>query len=281
MAFHGSTPHPFRTTPAIPSRGRYALVALLVTVLVGWTQIPGGIIELGRKGKKAKGSKTEVIVQSDRFQKIHDPNEPVVVILEALRQDIDNHPNWEATIVIDQSDPNRNAIEVVRESNKKDPRNMRISENDKNFRRTGTEYSKPRPKAEYQEVDAIDPNAGGHVRIDFVLDDASTPYVQVNVDANNNTAKDVNDKLKGKLKGQGFKVNCSKSGICKVMKPSRKFRKILFTHTNTGVNRSATGMEGDEGEIPTLSEWGLLALVFLLGAAGMYLLRRTRLRVRA
>jgi hypothetical protein len=229
-----------------------------------------------------------VIVQNDQFEQDHndtdcDPNVPLVSdkILECLRDKINESTQWEATTYNDSSDTNRNAIKVLRQSNKKEPIKLKIDETDENFWRTGTEYlGRSRPLAEYQEVDAIDPNAGGHVRIDFVLDDANTIFVQVDVDANS-TAKKVNDELKEKLKGEDFKVHCSQSGICKVMKPPRKFRKILFTHTNPGVSRSATGMEGEVAETPTLSEWGLLALVLLLGTAGLYLLRRTRLRARA
>ena len=64
--------------------GRQAFVSLLVLAVFAWGMVPGGIIELGRKGKKAKGSSTKIFVEGCEYEIVHVAGDPVESIAASM-----------------------------------------------------------------------------------------------------------------------------------------------------------------------------------------------------
>jgi hypothetical protein len=132
-----------------------------------------------------------------------------------------------------------------------------------------------------QGVDAVAQN--GEIRVDISTD--TGPDVHVVVTTSGKTASQVNADIVSALVGNGFAVTGPASGPFTVSHPSKTFFRVAWFSTDTGVTVSGVGfvwtvsppqppVGGGAGGAPTLSEWGLAALVVLLGAAALIILAR-------
>lgn len=260
--------------------GRRAVAALSVALFTSWMLAPAGIIELGRKGKKPKGSFTQIVVEGTSFIRVHDPNDTADGILEDLRGQIDLKPRYNATTVNDTSDPNRNAIKVTLDGSGEDPLRIALYENDEYFQRTGLTFAQPSFIRQFTFLGVDDPNGtgGDYVRLDVTTTNGVKSSVVTTAGKN---AVQVNAELRAQLEGHGFSVTewIGNEGIVEfsVNTSGEEFLKVLYTHTDPGVTRSKlVGQRPVRYIIPTLSGWGLALLAVLMAAAAAFVLRRRR-----
>jgi hypothetical protein len=276
-------------------------------VLVGltaWVLAPAGIIELGKKGQKAKGSWTTVYVENHLgscfYVESHFPNEPASTILLRLKDCINGAPatctvtgpaecnslvtGW---FVARIEFPNRLSVDW---RNGGPPLKLGIYENDEDFTAAAAEMElrggKPIDWFSFPEVTSA--NYDG--TIDLVATLVNRTDITATVDTNSaGNLVQLNDDIETELIAK-FETDPNVKGFDVVRDPDAKtftvvsnqgprIRRVYLSHTDTGIAISDLTVElVGGGNIPTLSQWGLLVLVLLLVTSAILALRRRRLR---
>jgi hypothetical protein len=290
---------------------RQAFVSLLVFAVLAGGTVPGGIIELGRKGQKAKGSSTRIFVEGCEYQIVHTAgtlaedilgqmitcmNSPVPACLQSthavcLSQDLQAEHCDTAACPIDPNTLNRNAVEILKLIAPSFPievDRLRLIEDDPNFDLGGVEFpvSNKHKTFRLNKISAIDPNdltAEVRLRIILFSNDFSIPDVVVPTFGQ--TSTDVNKDLKDELVTRGFNVaDAAFTLTVTATSPTQEFQKVQFSSTNSLVELSDIEMPVPIGgfgpggpiprRVPTLNEWALAALILMLMASAIGLIRR-------
>jgi len=255
------------------------LISLICLVASSPALATKGIIELGIAGQAAKLSTFQVFVDGQMFTEgSHLVGESSTSIAEKVRANIDASPAYVATI----PDPNHpTAIEVLKVSSG-DLTSLEVFIDDPNIGGAFVESSdSPGLSATVRGVDGI---AGdGNFELDITVVCTGMPpelFTQV-VSTSGKTRDGVNAAMVAALKGNGFSVVGPANGPWKLTHTDGRIRKTQMRRTDTGIH--VTGVQQDTSStatssIPTLSEWGSIALMVLLGGVAVTLLRRRAAR---
>jgi hypothetical protein len=259
-----------------PGRGILALLAavlLLGGAAVGESR--AGIIELGLKGQKSTGSTFRVTIDGQDFDpNSHFATEDVALIAEDVRAKIDASPLYIATI----PDPNNpTLITVVRELGVT-PVALSVFIQDGGIGGTFVDQGgSPGTSATLNGVDAVAGNGNFEVDITYVCE-GMPPTVDTQIVSTAGKSRDeVNAAMVAALTANGFTVTGPANGPYTITQPTSHIQRIEMKRTDTGITVSGVGVMSTasaSAAIPTLSEWGLVALALLLGAVAVPLIRR-------
>ncbi len=261
--------------------GGKLLAALLVLLLCGAPAF-SGIIELGRAGQKAKGSKTKMAVAGKKHTVGHAPNQDVEDILQDFI-DFYNSQGFSASVYNDPNDPNINAMEIT-DPNGADVEPMSVDEDDENIHPTGTHYSPPLFNPNLLIVatpNAIAGDGNFQIRIAFQGGPVNTYTVTTAGKSLQQVVNEMVNLLNADVSASTRNVSGFGTGAVFDIRPRdcEVFDGVRTDHTDTGISVSGTGIFDEPipptaGVIPTLGEWGLITLASLLAGAGVHVLRK-------
>lgn len=275
-------------------RWRGALVSAVLVGLAAWVLAPAGIIELGKKGQKSKKSLFLVSVDGEDFAISPPAGTDATVILDALIADINLDADFSAVRVVDP-DPLYNAMEVVITANGSDPDSLDVLADDTGIQDVSIENgdvnrpSQP-PVFRFWGLRNVQGNSGGNVTMSITTlpvaskgDPNAVVLSTASVSTVGKTAEDVNDDLVQALRGQGFQVQAAGKDRTYdvqtyiVHKADHFVLSVSWDTTDDGAWPNAVAQPPSmRNPIPTLTEWGMVALVALLAASALLVLRRRR-----
>lgn len=260
-------------TPQRRPRRQWACAAasVLLVMLAGGSPTLAGLIELGIAGQTAEGSVFHVIVDGQTFTEgTHVVGESAASIAGKVRANIDASPLFSATI----PDPGKpTQIKVLRESGGQ-PATLEVNIDDGGIVGTFIEFGT---------------DGGSHFHLAGAMGVAGNGSFQVDVTVHpgilfshaistvGKTDAQVNAALVAAFTADGFTFAGPANGPWDVTKSGSCFSKVEMKATDTGVHISNVELDSTPApSIPTLSEWGMLTLVALLGLSAAVLLVRRR-----
>jgi hypothetical protein len=269
--------------PTSPSR-RNSLHLPLVTasILLLSLSSPGltsaGIIELGRKGQTSTASSYKVIIEGVTYS---DPNHTTgdlaETILGRIRDNINNDANGRFTAALFSvpADPNSNALSVVRRTGGGDPTTLEVFIDDGNIKGAFIDYGMSGGfHARLVGVDTV--HQDGSLEVDLIVHGGSFSHI---ITTAAKTAAQVNAELVADFTADGFVFAGPANGPWDISKFGVCFMKLEMKATDTGVHLSGVEMDASvTPTVPTLSEWGLIALISLLALGGAAIVRASRTR---
>ncbi len=274
-------------------------LTILFAGLAVWSLAPAGIIELGKKGQKNKGSYYRIIADTVT---VEDPNSPALTdayaILEGLRLQLVAH-GFQATHV----DPNLtnpyNAIQILTTTGGEPQRLGTIVDDDPNGIYgggskvdSGSLVAHPTPPVYFVKglnaASGNDTGTGdGQVTVNVTLQSGPLAPIVISTNVSGATPEDkaaeVNKQIVQALNGAGLNASPASpaaSEVFSVRSPSNKIQSFSISVADTlatqfDVRRANEPWgSGGHGRIPTLSAWGLAALALLLAGMAIWLLRR-------
>jgi len=248
--------------------GPLPAVAVSLLALSAWSLSPAGIIELGVKGQKAGGSTFRVVIEGRVFTEgSHDPNEPV----ESIRDKIIANINASGTYTASAHNPSTlSAMLIMRGSS--EPNRLEVFVDDPNIVGAYIQYDMNGGfHAHLYGVNTVQQN--GTFEVDFTVHPGGVISHVINTAGK--TAAQVNAELVADFTADGFVFDGPPSGPWDISKFGICFGKIEMKATDTGVHISGVELDASSSpSIPTLSEWGLIALTILLSAIAVTLIRR-------
>jgi len=285
-------------------RNRSIGLGLVMAGLAAWSLAPAGIIELGKKGQTSKGSLTRLIVEGCRYEIAHVNGQTADQILGQMIACLNTDPNgclttpgapcddqdFQAAPFQDTGDPNRNAMSVELERASREASDLRVYDNDREFSGAGVDHpntgrgvSKVVFVEEASEIcgTVLDPNdVCGNVVVK-VFPANGGPSTDVTVDSSAATdVDDFNDMLFTELQTTfGAKNNSNVSradGVITVRLQGQPARLVRYERADPDVDL-AVGLDFTPfGQVPALTEWGMLILVLGLAAMAVVVLLRRR-----
>jgi hypothetical protein len=261
-------------------------------VLVGlaaWVLAPAGIIELGKKGHKTKTSYFEVMVDGESFPVRPPKGTDAYDILTQLIADIDARPEFDANRRTDPNNPDLNAMDVTHTGGSH-PLTFDVIADDTGVQNVsvvnGDAFIPPGPPVFRWWAPRFTHGNGDVTMLLATLPVASRgdPYAVVNwppiiVSTVGKSADDVTTAIVQTLESPAydFKVNGSGNNTYLIHKPGHYVLVVQWETTDTGVRPNGLALPPSmRHSVPTLTEWGMVALVALLAASAILLLRRRR-----
>lgn len=265
-----------------------ALASVFVVILAGWSQTLAkrGLIELGIATQPSCCSAFRVTVEGQVFTEgSHSVGETAASIADKVRANIDASPLYTATI----PDPNCLTCIQIEKQTGGEPTSLEVFIDDGGIGGGFVDYGPDGGyHAKLRGADVIDPNADpnhvGTFEVDITVFGGGTFTHMISTFGK--SATQVNAELVAALTADGFEIFGPPNGPWDIVKPCFRFQKIEMKRTNTGMHITGVGADsissGPGGapapSIPTLSEWGLIALVALLGLSAALLIGRRRAR---
>jgi exosortase sorting signal-containing protein len=257
---------------------RWAAAAALLLLAAGSAQVGAGIIELGRKGQSSTSSTYRVTVDNRSFDDTPHSAGLAETILGRIVANINLDGHYLATVISDPNDLGRNLATVVRTPGGSEVGDLSVLEDDKTIIGASVEVSRPNGGGaafRWNGVDQVNASLSETVTLSVTLRTAG--LISHTINTLGKTPSQVNDAMILALTADGFKV--SGSGPYTVVKAGDQIVKVFFTHSaNAGVfvSSAAIQMGGPPDSIPTLSQWGMIVLVGLMGLAAVLVLWRKR-----
>jgi hypothetical protein len=255
-----------------------AALPLLLLSLSSFSLTSAGIIELGRKGQTSTASVYKVVIEGVAYA---DPNHTTgdlaETILGRIRDNINNDANgrFTATLFSVPGDPNSNALSVVRRTGGGDPSTLEVFIDDGNIKGAFVDLGMSGGfHARLVGVDTV--NQNGSLEVDLIVHGGSFSHV---ITTASKTAAQVNAELVADFTADGFVFAGPANGPWDISKFGVCFMKLEMKATDTGVHLSGVEMDAYvPPTIPTLSEWGMFALISLLALGGAAIVRGSRQR---
>jgi hypothetical protein len=284
---------------------RHAIVGFILTGLATWSLAPGGIIELGKKGKNTRSSEFSVIVEGDTFRDpAHVAGDSAEVLLDRICADINTNSGGDyvarkcnglaaANCPVDPNaycdlppDVNLNALRIKAKVGlaEVEVRSLKVIAEDDLGAGDGIGTAGVRfglesgfPNFKLRALD-IDPNKAGPLTLKITVADGSTDTISFTTTADGDLDDDM-EKLKQDLDTAGYNVTPkgakARGEITVHKKSGKKITRLVYTHGDTGVSRTVVS-GGIPGHVPTLSTVGIVVLVLLLGVTAMIIIHRRR-----
>ena len=265
--------------------GRQAALLLVALLVLGITQLPAGVGTHGVQGQVATGSEVRYTIHGTTYVRSNITGQTADALRDSIRAEINLDPRFVAINGVDPEDPNGASIDVTLEGGS-EVTQMSVCENDGTFNDVGVRMAAGKAVAILNKPPA---SGSGNYRLRINLWDGADYDVTFNAaDANKDTPAELLAAISSSLTAAGFNVadmgsSCgsfgsgiSAAGCIGISKAGDMLVSTRVNTTGAVLKEVCIGQEPTSSGIPTVSQYGMFALVLLLTISAIVMMRRRR-----
>jgi len=265
--------------------GRQAALLLVALLVLGITQLPAGVGTHGVQGQVATGSEVRYTVNGVTFIRTGITGQTAQALRDSLRIEIDADTRFAAVNGVDPEDPNGASIDVTVQGGG-ELAQMSVCETDATFNDVGVRFSAGKAAGLLNKPPA---SGSGTYRLRINVWDGADYDVTFNAaDADKDTPAELLAAISSSLTAAGFNVadmgsSCqsfgsgiSGSGCISISKSGNMLVSTRVNTTGAVLKEVCIGQEPTSSGIPTVSQYGMFALVLLLTISAIVMMRRRR-----
>jgi hypothetical protein len=265
--------------------GRQAALLLVALLVLGITQLPAGVGTHGVQGQFAAGSEVRYVINGRLFRVVLDPNQSLASVTAEMEALIDAG-GFVATDVSDPEDPNNDSLEVTLPGGG-ELTQFSVCETDANFNNVGVKFAMGKAIGIIGKPAVVNANGNYRLRINM-WDSADYDVTFLTTDLDKNTPAFLLAAITASLNAAGFTVqdlgtscgsfgsSIGSAGCISVSKPGDMVVSTRIRTTDTGIKEVCISQEPTSSGIPTVSQYGMFALVLLLTISAIVMMRRRR-----
>ncbi len=268
--------------------GGHAALLLVALLVLGITWLPAGVGTHGRQGQVAGGSEVRYTINGQTFRLVLTSGQTMASVQTAMITKINTESGGSlvATAVSDPEDPNNNSIEVTLAGGG-EVTQFSVCENDATFNNTGVKVGMGKGVSILGKPAVVNANGNYRLRINM-WDSADYDVTFLTTDANKDTPAELLAAITASLTAAGFTVqdlgtSCGSfgssigaAGCINISKTGEMIVSTRIEATDTGLKEFCMSQEPTSSGIPTVSQYGMFALVLLLTISAIVMMRRRR-----
>lgn len=243
-----------------------------------------GIGNLGRTGDAVSGGEVRATI-NPTFAESVDPDEPIATVRDNLVATIDADPAFTSQSVTDPNDPTANSFSVTPATGG-DVARLQLCSTDQSIDHVGVDFPGVGRKA--ARLGRVLQKPAGDGSYSLQLDTRRGPDCTFSFNTDpSDTAASMNLGIESELKACALEVTLDGSGLFVIGRRFDDVKALRIESSDTGltaycveVTNVIPGTFLSEGDIPTLSQYGILALGLGLTLGALLVLRRQGRAVR-